>query len=59
MNQKIVINTYRKEREMKRKIVAAVVLLMCMWTLSGCNTVHGVGKDVESGGRAIERSSGK
>jgi entericidin B len=56
---KKVINIYRKEREMKRKIVAAVVLLMCLWTLSGCHTVKGVGQDVESGGRAIERSSGK
>lgn len=44
---------------MVRKIIVAVVLLMCMWALSGCNTVHGVGKDIESGGRAIERSSGK
>jgi entericidin B len=44
---------------MIRKIAAAVVLLMCMWTLSGCHTVHGVGEDVQSGGRAIERSSGK
>jgi predicted small secreted protein len=49
---------YRKKREMIRKIAAAV-LLMCMWTLSGCHTVHGVGQDIESGGRAIERSSGE
>jgi len=44
---------------MIRKITAAVVLVISMWALSACNTVHGVGKDVESGGRAIERSSGK
>jgi len=44
---------------MLRKIAASVVLLICMWTLSACHTVHGVGEDVESGGRAIERSSGK
>jgi entericidin B len=44
---------------MMRKITIAVVLFMCMWMLSGCNTLHGVGKDVESGGQAIERSSGK
>jgi len=53
------INIYRKEREMIRKIAAAAVLLMCMWILSGCHTVHGVGQDIESGGRAIERSSGE
>lgn len=41
--------------------IAAVVFLMCMWMwmVSGCNTMHGVGKDVERGGQAIERSSGK
>ena len=48
-----------KEREMKRKITVVVLLIMSIWTLSGCNTVHGLGKDIESGGRAIERSSGK
>jgi len=55
---KKVINIYRKEREMKKKIVAAAVLLMCMCTLSGCHTVKGVGQDVESAGQAIEDSSG-
>jgi predicted small secreted protein len=44
---------------MMRKIAVAVVFLMCMWMLYGCYTVHGVGKDVERGGEAIERSSGK
>jgi predicted small secreted protein len=53
------INIYRKEREMIRKIAVATVLLVCMWTLSGCHTVHGVGQDIEGGGRAIESSSGE
>ena len=44
---------------MKRKIAAAIVLIMCVWTLSGCHTVKGVGQDVESLGGAIEDSSGK
>lgn len=44
---------------MIRKIAAAVVLLVCLWALLGCHTIHGVGEDIESGGRAIERSSGK
>ncbi len=44
---------------MIRNIAAGALLLMCMWTLSGCHTVHGVGQDIEGGGRAIERSSGK
>jgi entericidin B len=31
-------------------IVSASVLL-------GCNTVHGLGKDIEKGGQAIERAA--
>ncbi|WP_371877588.1 entericidin A/B family lipoprotein [Geomonas paludis] len=49
-----------KERTMKRKIAAAVaVILACMWTLTGCHTVKGFGEDLQSGGRAIERASGR
>ncbi|MEW6713641.1 MAG: entericidin A/B family lipoprotein [Nitrospirota bacterium] len=44
---------------MLRNIAVAAVLLICVWTLSGCHTVHGLGQDIESGGKAIERSSGK
>ena len=45
---------------MRRQIAATVVaVLACMWTLSGCHTVKGVGEDVQSGGKVIERSSGK
>jgi len=45
---------------MRRQIAALVVVMMaCMWTLSGCHTVKGVGEDVQSGGKAIERSSGQ
>ncbi|MRR07675.1 MAG: entericidin A/B family lipoprotein [Deltaproteobacteria bacterium] len=46
---------------MKRKIAAvtAVALFVCMWLVSGCHTVKGVGEDIQKGGEAIERSSGK
>jgi entericidin B len=45
---------------MLTKIAAAtLVLLFGMLILSGCHTVKGVGEDVQSGGEAIERSSGK
>jgi entericidin B len=50
-----------KEKEMTRKI-KLVLALLCVGVaviLTGCNTIHGVGKDVERGGNAIERSSGK
>ncbi|MBJ6801571.1 entericidin A/B family lipoprotein [Geomonas propionica] len=45
---------------MKRKIATAVILtLTCIWTLAGCHTVKGVGEDMQSGGKAIENSSGR
>lgn len=36
-------------------LVAAI--LMMLGALSGCNTVQGVGKDVQAGGAAIERAA--
>ena len=39
------------------KIAVVALLLTCMWTLSGCHTLHGFGQDVEGGGRAIEKSA--
>ncbi|QXE90472.1 entericidin A/B family lipoprotein [Geomonas subterranea] len=46
---------------MKRKIAAAVILttLTCILALAGCHTVKGVGEDMQSGGREIEKSSGR
>ncbi len=44
---------------MIRQVAVAVLLTLCVTVLAGCNTVKGVGKDIESGGKAIERSSGK
>jgi predicted small secreted protein len=41
---------------MLKKVVLAA---LCVVFIAGCNTVKGLGKDIESGGRAIERSSGK
>ena len=38
---------------MKRVIMLMVAMLM----LAGCNTVAGVGKDVEKAGEAIQRST--
>ena len=45
-----------QEDVMIRRIAVAAV---CIAFLAGCNTVKGLGKDIESGGQAIERSSGK
>jgi entericidin B len=51
--------TFIERRKKMIRMISATVLLLCMLIMSGCHTVHGVGQDVESGGRAIERSSGK
>jgi predicted small secreted protein len=34
-----------------------VVVLAVSMLLAACNTVEGVGKDIQSGGRAIEKSA--
>lgn len=35
------------------------VLLIAVFTLSACNTMHGVGRDIESAGEAITGSADK
>jgi predicted small secreted protein len=37
--------------------VAALLLIMATFALSACNTVQGVGKDVERAGEAIQKSA--
>lgn len=44
---------------MTRKIAGAIVFLVYIVTLSACHTVKGVGEDMQSGGRAIENSTGR
>ena len=44
---------------MMRKIAATLLVLLGLALLTGCNTMHGIGKDIESGGKAVERASGK
>ena len=34
-----------------------LVIVFTMLTLSACNTVRGVGKDIQKGGEAIEKST--
>jgi len=41
-----------------RTLTIAVPLLLSMLAVSACNTVEGVGKDVKSGGKAIENAAG-
>lgn len=39
---------------MKRMML---LLVLAVTVLTGCNTVRGVGKDVQAGGEAIERAT--
>lgn len=38
---------------------AIAAVLMAMFVLAGCNTIEGVGKDVERGGEALQNSADK
>lgn len=42
---------------MKRTIALGALLLATLLMMSGCNTVRGMGQDIEQGGEAIQRSA--
>ena len=44
---------------MLKKISALFALAGLVFGLAGCNTIEGVGKDVQSGGKAIENAADK
>jgi entericidin B len=37
----------------------AVVLILAVLFLAGCNTMEGLGKDIQKGGTAIEKAADK
>ncbi len=39
------------------KTIPALLILAVSILLTACNTVEGVGKDIQSGGKAIERAA--
>jgi entericidin B len=39
------------------KRVIGFIVAIAMLTLVGCNTIRGMGKDVEKGGEAIQKST--
>lgn len=41
------------------KAIAAILAAAVLSFLAGCNTVEGVGQDVQAGGRAVERAADK
>ncbi|WP_249978909.1 entericidin A/B family lipoprotein [Vreelandella olivaria] len=42
---------------MKRSLALVVLLLATLLVVSGCNTIRGMGEDIEQGGEAIQRSA--
>ncbi|MEW6204051.1 MAG: entericidin A/B family lipoprotein [Pseudomonadota bacterium] len=39
------------------KIVSAILIALSALSMSACNTIEGMGKDIKAGGAAIERSA--
>ncbi len=44
---------------MTKKALLGFVMAVCLLAATACNTFHGMGKDIESAGRTVEKSSGK
>jgi len=42
---------------MGKKLAALVLLAGFVLGLAGCNTIEGIGQDVQAGGRAIEKAA--
>ncbi len=41
---------------MKKSIASLCAAVLAVLALSACNTVQGIGKDIEKGGEAIQRA---
>jgi entericidin B len=39
------------------KISSVIIALIAIFYVSACNTIGGMGKDIQKGGQAIEKSS--
>jgi predicted small secreted protein len=39
------------------KMLSALILVVLAISSTACNTVHGIGKDIEKGGQAIEKAA--
>lgn len=42
---------------MTRKIIAALLVACLIALLAGCNTLRGVGKDIEKAGEGIQKAT--
>ena len=39
------------------KQLIGIIVAITLLTMAGCNTMRGVGKDIEQGGKAIEKAT--
>ncbi len=44
-------------RKLFASVLATVFLATAIGTLTGCNTVEGVGKDIQQGGKALKNEA--
>ena len=44
---------------MMKRLLMMIVLAAWIALLAGCNTMHGLGTDIERGGEKIQEKSGK
>ena len=44
---------------MLQKIFATLMLLGMLGTIAGCNTMHGLGHDIERGGEKIQEKAAR
>jgi predicted small secreted protein len=44
---------------MLKNIVLTILLSMCILTLAACNTLRGMGKDIEHAGESIQKAADK
>lgn len=42
-----------------KRIMFAVLVIVSVLTTTACNTMQGIGKDIERGGQAIERAANR
>ena len=42
-----------------KKIIAGILLIVAVSALTGCETMKGAGKDIQGGGRSVERAANK
>jgi len=49
----------RKDAHMLKNLFVTVLLAICILTLAACNTLRGMGKDIERAGESIQKAADK